>query len=111
MAARLMIHYPDYQVACNDCGARGPRRGPYGDTQTMIRLWNTRANVEHEPRAAASRAPCPCSVWPCPTCGAANMEDAGNKCKADWVCAADDQRQLDYEREQSTPNGKDDTPK
>ena len=43
MAARLMIHYPDYQVACNDCGARGPRRGPYGDTQTMIRLWNTRA--------------------------------------------------------------------
>ena len=33
-----------------------------------------------------------------------DMEDAGNKCKADWVCAADDQRQQDYEREQSTPN-------
>ena len=49
-------------------------------------------------------APCSCSVWPCPTCGAVDWEDAGNKCKADWVCAADDQRQLDYEREQSTPN-------
>ena len=44
MSARLMIHYPDYQVACNDCGARGPRRKPYGDTKEMIRLWNTRAN-------------------------------------------------------------------
>jgi hypothetical protein len=32
------------------------------------------------------------------------MEDAGNKCKADWVCSADEQRQIDYEREQSTPN-------
>lgn len=43
-------------------------------------------------------------VWPCPTCGAVGMEDAGDKCKADCVCSAEDQRQLDYEREQSTPN-------
>ncbi len=62
------------------------------------------ANAPHQALAVASRPECGCSVWPCPTCGAVDMEDAGNKCKADWVCAADDQRQRDYEREQSTPN-------
>ena len=48
--------------------------------------------------------PAPCSVWPCPTCGAVNVNDAGNKCQADWVCSADDQRQIDNEREQSASN-------
>ena len=69
-------------------------------------LTNSEPNAEHKPRAIASRAPCSCSVWPCPTCGAVDMEDAGNKCRADWVCAADDQRQIDYEREQSAPNAR-----
>jgi hypothetical protein len=50
----------------------------------------------------AGGPPCSCSVWPCPTCGAVDWEDAGNKCQGSWVCSADDQRQLDYEREQST---------
>ncbi len=38
------------------------------------------------------------SLWPCRDCGALNMEDAGNKCIAGWLCAADDQRERDYER-------------
>jgi len=64
------------------------------------------ANAEHEPQALASRDQCSCSVWPCPTCGAVDWEDAGNKCLADWVCAADDQRQIDYEREVLTETRK-----
>ena len=64
-----------------------------------------KANAKAETSARSDdSSPAPCSVWPCPTCGAVNMDDAGNKCLADWVCAADDQRQIDYEREQSTPN-------
>ena len=65
---------------------------------------NVAKNAPHQARAIASRPECGCSVWPCPTCGAVNMEDAGNKCRGEWVCAADDQRQIDYERAQSTPN-------
>jgi len=52
----------------------------------------------------AEPGPCREHIWPCPTCGAVDMTDAGNKCRADWVCSADDQRQHDYERDQSTPN-------
>jgi hypothetical protein len=43
-------------------------------------------------------------VWPCPTCGATDFEDAGNKCKADPdVCAADDQREMDAETAMRLP--------
>ena len=31
--------------------------------------------------------------WPCPACGATDFEDAGDKCGADWVCAADEERE------------------
>jgi hypothetical protein len=60
-------------------------------------------NAPAEARCKAS-PPAGCSVWPCPTCGAKDWEDAGNKCRGEWVCSADDQRQIDCEREQSTPN-------
>jgi len=72
----------------------------------MKRETHRKANTTHQARAVASRPECGCSVWPCPTCGAKDWEDAGNKCRADWVCSADDQRQLDYEREHSTLNEK-----
>jgi len=32
------------------------------------------------------------------------MEEAGNLCRADWVCSADEQRMLEWEREHFTPN-------
>ncbi len=38
-------------------------------------------------------------IWPCPTCGAKNWGESGNLCKAESVCAADDQRIADHERE------------
>jgi len=90
-------------------------RGFWGGPRMVLFAWWTwrvviRLNAPAEARCKAS-PPAGCSVWPCPTCGAVDMEDAGNKCKADWVCAADDQRQIDYEREQSTPNEKVEAPK
>jgi len=54
--------------------------------------------------ARPSLCAAPGSVWPCPTCGARNMEEAGNLCRADWVCSADEQRMLEWEREHFTPN-------
>jgi hypothetical protein len=67
--------------------------------------WLAARMASQHTRAVESRPECGCSVWPCPTCGAVDWEDAGNKCRADWVCAADDQRQIDYEREQgATPS-------
>jgi Lar family restriction alleviation protein len=42
MRERVNIYFPDYQVACNDCGARGPRRKPSDSPEEALRLWNTR---------------------------------------------------------------------
>lgn len=53
MRDRVNIYYPDYQVACNDCGARGPRRKPSDSPDEAIRLWNTRhANVTDQARGS-----------------------------------------------------------
>jgi hypothetical protein len=38
------------------------------------------------------------SVWPCVSCGAKNWEEAGNLCKSETVCAADAERQIEYEK-------------
>jgi hypothetical protein len=38
------------------------------------------------------------SVWPCASCGAKNWQEAGNLCKAEAVCAADAERQIQYEK-------------
>jgi ribosomal protein L37AE/L43A len=36
-------------------------------------------------------------TWPCRDCGAADFDDAGNKCIDGHLCAADDQRQKERE--------------
>ena len=51
MMERVNIYYPDYQIACNDCGARGPRRQPSDSPEEAIRLWNHR----HANAAAVGR--------------------------------------------------------
>ena len=40
-------------------------------------------------------------IWPCPTCGAKDNQDAANLCTADTVCSADDERAKEEARKET----------
>jgi len=86
-------HQQEYRQYCSGCACGLPA------ANSPICLTGAKGGGDPD------KPPCARAIWPCPTCGAVDMADAGNKCRADWVCAADDQRQADYEAEQAAKGG------
>jgi hypothetical protein len=86
-------HQQEYRQYCSGCACELPA------ANSPICLTGAKGGGDPD------KPPCARAIWPCPTCGAVDMADAGNKCRADWVCAADDQRQADYEAEQAAKGG------